>query len=287
MQTKYETEKKEKEIALLQKDRAEKETQIKQSSLRAKNLAMVLLGALVLAGVAITFFSQRSRMTKIVARKNDQIHNQQINELLKDQELKSLDAMLEGQEIERKRMAEDLHDRLGSTLSAAKLHFEATLGNENNQENKAIELLDKAIADTREIAHNILSGVLSKFGLVAALNDLKDTVESTNAIAINIRTKQFDGRLEPDQEINLYRIVQEAVSNVLKHAKATQVTISILKENQYLELVVNDNGIGLQNESNKGVGLKNMAARAAKIDGKFHISSRPDKGTKLSIMLLT
>ncbi|MBV6644987.1 MAG: tetratricopeptide repeat protein, partial [Cyclobacteriaceae bacterium] len=174
LQTKYETERKEKEIV-------QQKVQIQQAKGQRNNLVAALLISLVLAGISIFFYTQRGRMMKLTAKNKEVLHDQEVSKLLKDQELKSLDAMIEGQEKERKRVAEDLHDRLGATLSATKMHIEAV---EEQIEQKQVihinKLIDKAIEDTRQISHNMLSGVLTKFGLMAALRDLKETIEATD-----------------------------------------------------------------------------------------------------------
>jgi len=279
LQTKYETEKKEKEI-ITQKAR------IQQTTAERNNLYLMLAAVLVLSGLAIAFYIHRSRTMKLVNEKDAQIHHKEVNQLLADQELKAFDAMIEGQEQERKRMAEELHDRLGSTLSATKMHLEALNANSknNDQVDYINKLLDTAIEDTRQISHNMLSGVLTKFGLVAALHDLKETISSTGQLEISLSTIQVDERLELDTEINLYRITQELLSNTLKHAAASRFSIRLEKKNSTLELTVSDDGKGMgKTQDSSGIGMRNIESRVSKIGGTWVMHSPPGGGFEATI----
>ncbi len=280
LQTKYETEKKEKEIA-------QQKVQIREADTQKNQLLTSIVIIILSASIVLIIMLQRQRMMKIVSKKNERIHKQEVNQLLNTLEIKSLDSMIEGQEKERKRIAEELHDRLGNTLTAAQIYAESiseNKGTSGSQMKKIKNLLDTAIKDTRQISHNMLSGVLTKFGLVAALKDLKDTVTGTDKIDMNFEIIQFDGRLETQKEINLYRIVQESVSNILKHANATLINISLRKTEQEISLEIQDNGIGFDiKNSNDGVGLRNIASRVNSIGGKWAINSLPNEGTTITI----
>ena len=130
---------------------------------------------------------------RLVSQRNAEVHKNEITRLLgHTRNQKTFDALIEGQEKERSRVAEELHDRLGSTLSAAKMHLESIEGVGGTEQHQLIgKLIDKAVEDTRQISHNMLSGVLTKFGLVAALNDLKETVNTSNKVKVDIKTIQF------------------------------------------------------------------------------------------------
>lgn len=281
MLAQYETEKKQNQIKLLQQQQA-----IAKGKMRIRNFQLVgTMGGLVVAmlvlGLLIVNYRQRTRTQQA-------LNERRIADLLKDQELKSISAMLEGQEQERKRIAEDLHDRLGSLLSTVKLHF-AAFG--NNLRTKELEipqyasanvLLDEACEEVRRIAHNMLSGVLVQFGLVPALRELADSIESSSDIKVNVSAFGLDERLESRVEIEIYRIIQELVNNILKHAQASEINIQLTRQDSLLNIMVEDNGQGFDTSdvrNSKGIGLKNMAYRAEKIGGSFQIDSYPGKGT--------
>ena len=239
------------------------------------------------------FYAYKSKKAKELAEKTKEIEVQKNIELLKKQELKSIKAMINGQEAERKRIAKDLHDRLGSMLSMVKLNYKsiedsiAKVKEENKKQySQANALLDEACNTVREIAHNMVSGVLTKFGLVAALEDLKNTIEGTNTFQLELVTHGLDNRLENNLEIELYGIVQELIHNVIKHAKANEVSVQLLKRVDGVNLTVIDDGIGFDNskeESKSGMGLKSVASRVQELNGVFDIDTGKGNGTTIAV----
>lgn len=283
LRTLYETEKKDNEIAV-------QNVTLKMRTFQRDFFMVILFFFAVLFIAAILFVRQRQKSIAQLAAKNEEISKQKISSILKDQELESINSMLAGQEKERHRIAEDLHDKLGSTLVAAKLHFNAiksSLNENNEQYKKAISLIDQAVDDTRNIAHNMLSGVLTKFGLIAALNDLKETVEGTGQIKMTVMTHKLDERLNGEIELNLYRIIQELVSNILKHAEASEIIVQLNRHRSELSLTVEDDGLGFNLKAVRskrvGSGLMNVESRVGKMDGKLHIDSGKENGTTISI----
>lgn len=212
-----------------------------------------------------------------------------IENLLKDQELISIRNVLEVQEKERKRIAQDLHDRLGSMLSMTKLHFQnvnnniAIIKNINQQEyDKANKLLDDACNEIRSIAHNLSSGVLKNFGLVAAVKELKNTLVDTKKYDVELIIHQFDKRIHSNYELTIYRIIQELISNILRHADANEISIQLLRKKDYIHASIEDNGKGFDSSllSNKsGMGLKNIKSRIFGLNGTFNIDSQKGRGT--------
>jgi two-component system, NarL family, sensor kinase len=279
---------------LLQKDNLIQEIKLKRRNIIVISLSV---GILLISLLFFTIFrTLKFRQRTILAEKNSEINQQKISELLKDQELKSMSAMLEGQEGERKRIAQDLHDRLGSMLSMVKLHFKSVEENiqvlrESNliMYSKANDLLDEACEEVRKIANDLNSGVLNKFGLIPALKSLQDSILATGQLKIEVLDFGFDeNRLDFNIEINLYRIIQELLSNILKHSKATEVTIQLLKKEKRLNIVVEDNGIGFDInviKNKKGMGLKNMESRVDSLNGDFNIDSGKGAGTTITIDL--
>ena len=288
MQAKYATQEKEQKIQLLQKDQELHLAQIDLRTSQRNAFIMTLIILTILASGIIIFYYQRQRALKLVATKNEELHRKRIDQLLKDQEMKSINAMIEGQEIERKRVAEDLHDRLGSMLSAIKLNFSAIEPqiHKGAAQQKMNDLLDKAVGEVREISHNMLSGVLTKFGLVPALNDLKGTVESSGQIEMKVIVHHLDDRLENQVELHLYRIVQELVSNALKHSRATEIVVQLTRHNGDLTLMVEDNGIGFNKTEivkRSGMGIKNISSRVSKLGGIWNLDSSKGHGTTTTI----
>ena len=256
-------------------------------------LISTVLILIILAGVWIYYIEQKKKSLKAISAKNQEIADQKINDLLQQQEISSLQGVLTGQEQERKRIAEDLHDKLGAILGMVKLHFSAveekidTLREDNlKQYQKANELLDLASQEVRNVSHNLVSSVLLKFGLVKALEELKETISSAGKLNLSLFIGDIPESLPEEMERQTYRIIQELLSNILKHADATEATIQLNKtdENEII-LMVEDNGKGFdpQLPGGDGIGLTNLKARVGKLNGELHIDSGKGAGTTVSI----
>ncbi len=252
---------------------------------RTQNWLLILLVLLIFISVLYYLVQKSTKRKQLLAIQEKDIHKQKVQNLLKEQELIALDSMIEGQEKERKRIAEDLHDRLGSTLSAVKMHVDVLNGNDDKF-NKINSLIDRAVNDTREIAHNMLSGVLTKFGLLVALKDLKQTIEDSNHLRINIQSIQLDERLPGEVEIHIYRILQELISNTLKHSGANEVKIELTRNEDNLRINYSDNGKGFDTSLKmEGIGLRNIESRINQVGGNWELISRAGNGIRAEINL--
>ena len=212
--------------------------------------------------------------------------NEQQNELFT--------AIISIQDNERKRIAEDLHDGLGSILSAAKLNLtrlqDEPMTLSEIQENKyqsSISMLDEAIVELRNISHNIMPASLSKLGLVVALKNLFDTISSHSGLLINFTSHAINQRFNESSEINIYRIILELINNIVKHASAKEVTVQLIQYPEYINIAIEDNGKGFnygQAKSNKkGIGLTNISSRVDFMKGKLDIDSAEGRGTTVFI----
>ncbi len=278
MQTKYETEKKEQQIVLLDQ---QTKTRSAQRNFFIAGSIVLLLGLFVLG----FYYVQRGRL----AKKNEQIAQEKISGLLKEQEIKTYNAMIEGQEEERKRIATDLHDRLGSMLSTVKLLFSSLNDKiDRNQEEtqkqqtKVTSLLDEAVLEVRRVSHNLSTGMVNTFGLITALEELCESVDKSGIVRCRLLSYGMEERLPSQIEIGLFRMVQELVNNALKHSKAKQLTIQLNRTDESLNLTVEDDGVGFdvaEKQKSGGMGLGNLAARAARLGAAYHVDSRPGKGT--------
>jgi len=249
--------------------------------------ALIGATALLVAIALLLYRSMRNRQR--LARKEKELHNKQVDQLLAQQELKSINAMLEGQENERDRMGRDLHDRLGSMLGGIKANMAALEDRveamrQDQQYQKVNRLLDQTVSELRQISHDMAAATLNRFGLEKALKDLRDTLHINGRLHVELNTFGLDQRLERSVEIALYRIVQELVSNVLKHAKASELTIGVTRAPGRLSVVVSDNGVGFDAaQPNDGMGLSNVRSRATALGASVQVDSTPGKGTTVSV----
>lgn len=278
MQTKYETEKKEQEITLLSQENKTKEAQ--------RNLLFAVAISL-LAGVVTLSFLYLQR--KKIAKKNEFIAGQKIESLLDEQEIKTYNAMLEGQEEERMRIATDLHDRLGSMLSTVKLLFSALDDkiDQNHKETKkqyekANYLIDEACVEVRRVSHNLGTGMVANFGLYRALEELCESIDDSGKIKCTMQAFGIEsGSLKLKVEVGVYRMVQEAFNNTLKYAKAKNLTLQLNRNDEELTIMIEDDGVGFDLEVAKmkgGMGLNNLDMRATKLKGTLHIDTKIGRG---------
>lgn len=250
-----------------------------------------LLGTTITLALVVFLLYRAIRQGRRMASKQKQLHDKQVDQLLGQQEMKSINAMLEGQEKERERVAKDLHDRLGSMLGAIK-HQLGGLGSDLSDVKaqqlahyqKVNDLLDDAAGELRQISHDMAAATLSRFGLQKALADLRDTIHINGRLQVELNTFGLERDLERGVEIAVYRIIQELVGNVLKHAHAREIAIAVTRTPGRLSVVVSDNGAGFDpSRMTDGMGLSNVRARATAIGGLMHVDSTPEKGTTVSV----
>lgn len=195
------------------------------------------------------------------------------------------------QDRERKRIAEDLHDSLGSILSAAKLKLSAVEEdsqadtNEKAKLKDTLSLLDEALSEMKNIAYDIMPATLSRLGLTAALQNLFNRIGTRSGIKINYIYHGFIERLDETTELSIYRIILESINNVIKHAAAKNVTVQLLKYPDYINITIEDDGIGFDlNEKNfSGNGLSNIVSRVKSLKGTIDMDSKRARGTTFLI----
>ena len=288
LEKKYETEKKQKEIIQLQKDK-----QIQALSIKQKSTLNYLLIASVAALLVVGFLGYRNlRHRHRLAKQQEELQQQRIRELEKDRQLVAVDSMLKGQEEERSRLAKDLHDGLGGLLSGVKFSLS------NMKENliitpdnmavfeRSLDMLDTSIKELRRVAHNMMPEMLTKFGLDEALKEYCNTVNATKLLEVKYQSLGMDTRLDKATEIIIYRILQELLNNTLKHAAASATFIQLIRDGNRLNIVVEDNGKGFDTailENSKGAGWANIRSRVEYLRGQLDVHSEPGKGTLVNI----
>ena len=208
-------------------------------------------------------------------------------ELIKEQEMNSVNSFISGQERERSRIASDLHDRLGSLLSTVKLHFSSMEPflekNEELTENfsYAISLLDQSVAEVRSVSHNLAKEILTEFGIVGAIENLMEAINSAGNLKLVFINSGFNHRLPYEYEMEIYRIIQEIVTNAIKHANASEIVIQFVVDGDILTITIEDDGVGFDVSKIKsnGIGVKNIFERTAKMNGKYALDTAPGNGT--------
>ena len=263
-----------------QYDVAKKDKEI----VRQQQIRNILIGSFIFLLILLLLLYNRYRLKQ--KNKTQQEYNRQQNELF--------NTIVSTQDQERKRIAQDIHDSLGSVLSAARLKLSSLGENKDSLDADQVEkyqatldLLDEASSELRNISHNIMPATLSKLGLVAALQNLIGKISSHPGMQISFTAHEFEGRIEETAEMSIYRIILELINNIVKHAAANKVTIQLIKYPAYINLVVEDNGRGFNYakalEEKKGIGLGNILSRVEYLKGTIDIDSSPGKGTTVII----
>jgi two-component system NarL family sensor kinase len=251
---------------------------------RRKNLVVGLLFITLLL-VALTgyVYYRRFKLRK----------EEQLNRVVAEQQKLATRALFEGEQKERMRIARDLHDSIGQMLSVAKMQLSSlpqTLETKEQEQIMATQsLLDKTIQEVRHISHNLIPEELD-FGLINALEELSDKINKTEGVAVqvNVSEELSSYTFNKQFELSLYRIIQEIISNMLRHAQAKEISISLQQKEKLLLLDIRDDGKGFDPSSiteTKGLGWKNILARVSLLNGKMDIHSERIKGTQIQITL--
>lgn len=213
---------------------------------------------------------------------------QEMNDLKQQQQNQLIEAAVRSEETERHRIAEALHDEVGAILSSTKLHLQGIKHDNLNEKDKKLyekskELLDEGIQKVRGISHNLHSNILKEFGLNEAIRHFIKKVaqsgimEATTSLDDNYVTQN------PENDISIYRMVQEIINNIMKHAEASQITVNSEYKSNSLNLIITHNGKGLSQQqfeelrySKDGLGLKNIQNRVILLKGTIAFSAKPN-----------
>lgn len=198
--------------------------------------------------------------------------------------------LLQAQEEERGRISRELHDETGQALMVLRFHLEMLLSETRSQEQKSkmqesLNLLDRAIEGLRRTIARLSPRVLKELGLIAAIRRQAQLLAKRTGIQPHLDLPHEVGTLDHDLEVALYRSVQEALHNVVKHAHAKSFTVRLTITSSRINLLVEDDGVGfvLRASRKKGFGLTGMRERAAALGGSVSVRSRPAKGTRIRV----
>ena len=211
---------------------------------------------------------------------------------LADQNLKELShKTVQHQEEERRRVSRELHDGINQLLVSVKYRLETAMTHIPAAESaahesllKGEEVLNRAIQEVRRISHDLRPSVLDDLGLLAALNQLLDDFRERSGIIMDIDIQPPQDDISEEVATTLYRIVQEALSNIEKHARATRLALSLEVDAEGLFLCISDNGVGIVEKdayARRGIGLRNMRERVEFLGGEFEVSPLPGNGTRI------
>lgn len=239
------------------------------------------------------------KQTEIALQKSEQHYKElfQVGERMRDELQRLSREILRVQEEERRRISRELHDEIGQALTAISLNLNKLKSNGNPSEAKrkiksVQNLVEKAYDFIHVFSHQIHPGMLEDLGLFPALRSFVRDFQENTGMRVNLKFSGNPGRASIEQKAALYRIVQESLTNILKHSGTRSATVTIKKSQDGITLQVADNGKGFEpagisgaREKRQGYGLLGMRERARAVGGKFMILSQPGIGTKVRVHL--
>ncbi|MCO5946343.1 tetratricopeptide repeat-containing sensor histidine kinase [Mucilaginibacter flavidus] len=278
MQTRYETVKKEQKINILNK-----ENTIQKLSIGSRNKTIgIIAGLFLLSGIVTALFFNRHKLKQKA---------EQQAMMLKQQDTLTK-AIVDAEENERKRIASDLHDGVGQLFSAVKMNLSGlfdriTIAREEDRflAENTLALVDESCKEVRTISHQMMPNMLLRSGIASDLKSFIEKIDS-DTLKVTLEATGFKNKLESNVETMLYRIIQESINNVIKHAKATRLDLVLTRDAKGITAKITDNGIGFnvnERENFDGIGLKNIATRIEYLKGTIKYVSDPGAGTTVLI----
>jgi signal transduction histidine kinase len=274
---------KEEKIRSLNRQALIQQLEIDNESLdgKRKDLTIFAISAVAaLAGLSGLFGYKRFRSQK----------EKQLQQVMMEQQDLAARSILSAEENERKRIAGDLHDGVGQVMSAAKMNLSAIESelrfNDEAQRQrfeKIISLVDESCREVRAVSHNMMPNALIKSSLAGAVREFINQVDA-RVLKINLHTEGLNETTDSNTEAVLYRVIQECVNNVIKHAHAQQLDISLIRDQDGISVTIEDNGRGFSPSATvAGIGLKNVRTRINYLKGTVEWDTAPGKGTVVGI----
>ncbi len=278
LETRFRTREQAQQLRTLRQTQAAQQQALRQQRQLSALYLALLLAVLGVGALGLALWRHRRRLA---AQQQAQAQAQQ-----------AAQAMLHGQETERRRLARDLHDGLGGLLATVRLYL-AAAGQHRNLPpepaqllTQAVAQLDNTIGELRQVARNLMPEALLAFGLSQALHDLAAARPLAEGPQVLVQLYGLDERLAPALEVEVYRLVQELLANARRHAHAQQVLVQLMRHGPEVQLVVEDDGDGFDPAAPRaGVGLRSVQARVQYLGGTLDVQSRPGHGTTVSIEL--
>ncbi len=257
-----------------------------QKIIERKNLLNYLLASGLLSLTIIIALLYRNY------RHKQKLQQQVIADLETEKKLMATEAVLKGEEQERTRLAQDLHDGLGGMLSGIKFSFNTMKGQlimtaDNTRAfERSMDMLDSSIGEMRRVAHNMMPEALVKFGLNTALKDFCNDINQSGALKISYQSIGLEETMiDRTPAIAVYRIVQELINNTMKHAAATTSLVQVSLLQHSLSVTVEDDGKGFDTAKAEGMGYRNIRSRVEFLKGTLDVQSDTDKGTSVHIQI--
>jgi len=282
LEVKYKTKQKEKEIELLKKDK-----QLQALEMNRHKIIIVSFIVLFIVLVILAFqYLQRLKAQKILHEKQKVIAEKSITALMKEQELKLMEASIEGKEKERERIAQELHDSVGSNLAAIKLQLNQLENQKEAHIAHVKEHLDETYQQVREVSHSLIPKRFGDFAFCDVLHNYISNIDQASDLntALHAYPQEQINKIDETIKIETFKIIQELITNVLKHANAKNIELTLNLLDEAFNIILEDDGCGFDTQKmSKGIGLTNINSRLDKLSGSFDVDSMPGRGTIINI----
>lgn len=285
LEIQYETIKKEQAISDLKEDQIKQQAELdRQKTIKAAFLIGFLVILIPVIALLYTYYQKMQAQSEL-AKKNEEINSQKVAALKQEQELKLIKAAIEGQDEERKRIAQELHDSIGGNLAGIKLQL-ASVKEKTQTLNTISGQLDETYQLVRDISHTLIPKKFRQDDFTQLIKEYTKSITSTGKLNVEFHPHPEDkiNTLNEIVKMELFKIIQELMTNTLKHAKASTTDIHLNYFEDSITLLFEDNGKGFDTSKNgEGIGFKNIKSRIEKLNGTLHVDSAINRGTVVSI----
>ena len=288
LEVQYETLQKENEILSLKENQLKKEAELKNQKTIKYAILIGFMVLLIPIVILLYVYYQKIQTQSELAKKQKEINDQKVKSLIQEQELNVIKAAIEGQDEERKRIAQELHDSIGGNLAGIKLQL-ASISKNDSAFSTISTQLDDTYQLVRDISHTLVPKKFRQNAFVELVKEYVKSITATGQLEVGFHPY-------PEQKVNaipdhiqaeLFKIIQELMTNTIKHAKATKVDIHLNSYDESISLLFEDNGVGFNADiGSEGIGFKNIRNRVTDLQGTLHIDASPNRGTVISVDIL-
>ncbi|MCP3928868.1 MAG: hypothetical protein GY705_07190 [Bacteroidetes bacterium] len=274
LEIRYQTSEKERQLVLVENENLLKSRQLNRSQRIIFLLTFIIFITLLIARNT----QHKKKVAQLLASKKQMQHEKALTQLQKEKDLATMQALFTGQEQERKRIANDLHDSLGGLLYSLQLQVKS-------KNKKAEKIIQIAITENRRICEKLLPSTLVRLGLSPALKEWTSNFQNLWTIPVNLQVEPFANRMPEETEIAFFRIAQELMTNAARHAHASLLNVQLFLYDNTLHLLVEDNGKGFNPNTSSPHFLKTVASRTQLLRGHYEVDSTLGRGTTVIVKI--
>ncbi|SHL21801.1 Histidine kinase-, DNA gyrase B-, and HSP90-like ATPase [Chitinophaga jiangningensis] len=286
LEIRYRNAEKQKEIEALKAKNIQESLSASNSRLVSGLFGSISMFLVLLLTAGYIIFRNRRKLHE----QKELSYRQHLHEIAQEQQLRFSQAIMQGEEQERRRLARDLHDGLGGMIAGARINLSAHMKSGEIPTaaplEKITQQLDKSVTELRRIAHNMMPATLLEQSLEAAINDLCESMMNDHTRITFQAIHLSDHTLAEDVQLHIYRIIQELLNNAVRHGKAKNIMLQVSIDEGKCYITAEDDGKGFDiTNSSKGIGLNNIRNRVGFMKGNIDIDSRINQGTTVNIEL--